>query len=172
MTDKKTIHKPKAPTSDPRDAQIAQLSHDLQQVQEKLARALADYNNLEKRFERDSKSIVLFANANMLEKLLEVRDHLGMAALAGGADPSLKMILTSFDKILADEGVTEVDVTGAFDPVAMECHETEPGVKDKIVRVIRRGYRLHDRILRPARVVVGSGIESNQSSVRSTQEDQ
>jgi len=125
-------------------------------LQDKLARALADYSNLEKRFSSESSSVIKFANANLLTRLLEVRDHLGLASLTG--DPSLKIILSTFDKILVDEGVVEVKSDGSFDPHTMECQETAPGDKDKIVRVIRPGYMLHDRVLRPARVVVGSGV--------------
>lgn len=146
--------------SDPKDQQILQL-------QDKLSRALADYQNLEKRFERDSSSIIKFANSNLLGRLLEVRDHLGMAASAG--DTSLKLILSTFDKILSDEGVTEVKVDGAYDPATMECHETVPGEKDRVIAVQSRGYLLHGKVLRSARVTVGNGLpaqsgESNQSN--------
>lgn len=136
------------PQIDHRDAQIEELKG-------KLARALADYSNLEKRFERDSSSIIKFANSNLLGKLLEVRDHLGMAAANG--DTSLKMILATFDKLLIDEGVTEVRVDGMYDPATMECHETVPGEKDKVITVQSRGYMLHGKLLRAARVTVGSG---------------
>ena len=151
MTKKNT---PDPQAVDPRDEQIVDLKG-------KLARALADYSNLEKRFERDSSSIIKFANSNLLGKLLEVRDHLGMAASAG--DTSLKMILATFDKLLIDEGVTEVKVDGMYDPATMECHETVPGDKDKVITVQSRGYMLHGKLLRAARVTVGSGepIKSN-----------
>lgn len=133
---------------DPKDVQIDELKG-------RLARALADYSNLEKRFERDSSSIIKFANSNLLSRLLEVRDHLGMAAASG--DTSLKMILSTFDKVLEGEGVTEVKVDGMYDPATMECHETVPGEKDKVVGVQLRGYLLHGKLLRPARVTVGNG---------------
>lgn len=145
MTKKNT---PDPQAVDPRDEQIVDLKG-------KLARALADYSNLEKRFERDSSSIIKFANCNLLGKLLEVRDHLGMAASAG--DTSLKMILATFDKLLIYEGVTEVKVDGMYDPATMECHETVPGDKDKVITVQSRGYMLHGKLLRAARVTVGSG---------------
>ena len=145
MTKKNT---PDPQAVDPRDEQLNDLKG-------KLARALADYSNLEKRFERDSSSIIKFANSNLLGKLLEVRDHLGMAASAG--DTSLKMILATFDKLLIDEGVTEVKVDGMYDPATMECHETVPGDKDKVIGVQLRGYLLHGKLLRPARVTVGNG---------------
>lgn len=143
------------PQIDPKDTQITDLKG-------RLARALADYSNLEKRFERDSSSIIKFANSTLLTKLLEVRDHLGMAAANG--DSSLKMILATFDKLLLDEGVTEVKLDGPYDPATMECHETVPGDKDKIMGVQLRGYLLHGKLLRPARVTVGSGEPLNQSN--------
>lgn len=145
MTKKNT---PDPQVVDPRDEQISDLKG-------KLARALADYSNLEKRFERDSSSIIKFANSNLLGKLLEVRDHLGMAASAG--DTSLKMILATFDKLLIDEGVTEVKVDGMYDPATMECHETVPGDKDMVITVQSRGYMLHGKLMRAARVTVGNG---------------
>ena len=152
MTKKNT---PDPQAVDPRDEQLNDLKG-------KLARALADYSNLEKRFERDSSSIIKFANSNLLGKLLEVRDHLGMAASAGmsagkAGDTSLKMILATFDKLLIDEGVTEVKLDGMYDPATMECHETVPGDKDKVIGVQLRGYLLHSKLLRPARVTVGNG---------------
>lgn len=131
-------------------------------LKNRLARSLADYSNLEKRFERDSSSVIKFANLALLTRLLELRDHLGMAAESGSSpeksdDNSLKMILTSFDKLLTDEGVTLIETTGEFDPNTMECAETEPGKKNQVIKVQRPGYRLGDRVLRHARVTVGNG---------------
>lgn len=137
------------------DPQLGELTTKIAHLESALARALADYANLEKRYADGSASIVQFATSSLLSKLLEVRDHLGLASVTG--DPSLKLILSSFDKILVDEGVTEVKTDGAFDPHTMECQETVPGTKDQIIRVIRPGYLLNGRVLRPARVAVGNG---------------
>ncbi len=150
---KKTVNTP--PIQQDSSAELDILKSEIINLKSSLARALADYSNLEKRFERDSSSIVKFANSNILEKLLEVRDHLGMAAAAG--DTSLKLILSTFDKVLVAEGVTEVKTTGNFDPALMECQDTVAGEKDKVISVIRPGYLLHDRVLRTARVTVGNG---------------
>ena len=160
MTKTKPTNPPQAPVVDPRDQELSSLK-------ERLARALADYSNLEKRFERDSSSIIKFANSTLIGRLLEVRDLLGMAASSG--DTSLKMILTTFDKVLEGEGVAEVKVHGMYDPATMECHETVPGEKDKVIGVQLRGYLLHGKLIRPARVTVGNGLpaqsgELNQSN--------
>lgn len=125
-----------------------------------LARALADYANLERRFGEQSSAVIKFATSGLLTKLLDIRDHLALATTQI-KDPSLTMIMSSLDKLLVEEGVVEVKTDGLYDPASMECQEMGEGEKNKVVQVIRPGYRLHDRVLRTARVVVGSGQPSN-----------
>lgn len=151
---KPTHHKTnqsQAPVSAPsaKDAKI-------QELEAKTARALADYANLERRFAQDSSSVIKFATSGLLAKLLDIRDHLAMAA-ANFQDKSLTLILASLDKLIAEEGATEINTAGLFDPATMECQELVPGEKDHVIQVIRPGYRLHDRVLRAARVKVGNG---------------
>lgn len=131
-------------------------------LESSLARALADYSNLERRFADQSSAVVKFAKADLLTKLLDIRDHLAMASTQL-KDQSITMILGSFDKLLVEEGVTEVKTDGLYDPNSMECQEMGEGEKDKVIKVIRPGYRLHDRVLRTARVVVGSGVPQGQT---------
>jgi molecular chaperone GrpE len=132
------------------------INPELENLKSSLARALADYANLERRFSEQSSSVVKFATANLLTKLLDLRDHLEMAATQL-KDQSLNMILSSFDKLLESEGVEVVKAEGVYDPTTMECQELSAGPKDQVVKVVRSGYRLHDRVLRTARVIVGSG---------------
>ena len=129
-------------------------------LESSLARALADYSNLERRFADQSSAVVKFAKADLITKLLDIRDHLAMASTQL-KDQSITMILGSFDKLLVDEGVVEVKTDGLYDPASMECQELGEGEKDRVVKVIRPGYRLHDRVLRTARVVVGSGVKGS-----------
>ncbi len=137
---------------DPRDQEILSLK-------DRLARALSDYQNLEARYSRESGNLIKFANASLIEHLLEVRDHLGLAASAG--DKSLGMIMGSFDKILTDEGVSTIPTVGPFDPSVMECSDQVDGPEGRVVSTVRLGYKLHDRVLRPARVTVGNGIQGH-----------
>lgn len=141
----------------------SQKSSELESLKASLSRALADYANLERRYSEQSSAVVKFAKADILTKLLDIRDHLAMAS-AQFKDPSITMILSSFDKLLVDEGVSEVKVDGQYDPTTMECQELGEGPKDKVVRVIRPGYLLHDRVIRTARVVVGSGTPAPKGS--------
>lgn len=133
------------------------LSPEISNLKASLARALADYANLERRFAEQSSAVVKFAKADLLTKLLDIRDHLAMASVQL-KDQSITMILGSFDKLLVEEGVVEVKTDGMYDPASMECQEMVEGAKDKVIKVIRPGYRLHDRVLRTARVVVGNGL--------------
>lgn len=128
----------------------------IKSLESSLARALADYVNLERRFAQQSSAVIKFGKADLLTKILDLRDHLFMATQTL-KDQSLTMILGSLDKILADEGVVEIDATGPYDPTSMECQELGAGPKDQVIKVLRPGYRLHDRVIRTARVVVGSG---------------
>ena len=141
------------PTLDPKSSP---LESRISLLESSLARALADYANLERRFADQSSAVVKFAKSDLLAKLLDIRDHLAMASTQL-KDQSLTMILGSFDKLLVEEGVTEVKTDGLYDPASMECQEMGEGEKDKVIKVIRPGYRLHDRVLRTARVVVGAG---------------
>jgi len=145
--------KAKAPTTD--NTQITAL-------ESKLARALADYQNLEKRFERDSSSVVKFANINLLEQLLDFRDHLALSARTL-SDHGLAMLLKELDQLLVAEGVVEIDTKEGFDPSCMECTELVPGDSNQIISVVRPGYRLHERVLRPARVQMGAGKVINKN---------
>lgn len=126
-------------------------------LKSQLARALADYANLERRFSEQSSAVIKFATSGLLTKLLDVRDHLALATTQI-KDPSLTMILSHLDKLLVEEGVVEVKTDGLYDPTSMECQEMGVGEKDHIIKVVRLGYRLHDRVLRTARVVVGNGL--------------
>ena len=126
-------------------------------LKSQLARALADYANLERRFSEQSSAVIKFATSGLLTKLLDVRDHLALATTQI-KDPSITMILSALDKILVEEGVVEVKTDGLYDPTSMECQEMGIGEKDHIIKVVRLGYRLHDRVLRTARVVVGNGL--------------
>ena len=138
------------------EAIVTQQVVKIQGLESSLARALADYANLERRYSDQSSAVVKFATSNLITKLLDIRDHLAMASVQL-KDQSITMILGSFDKLLIDEGVVEVKTDGSYDPSSMECQEMGEGEKDKVIKVIRAGYRLHDRVLRTARVVVGSG---------------
>lgn len=130
----------------------------IHELEENWKRALADYQNLAKRVEKERAEAVLFATGSLVSRILKIADDLGRAVAHHPDLPWLKLIHTDLWKILADENISEIDAAGkSFDPLTMECVNRVPGPKDQVVNVVIRGYKLHDKILRPARVEVGKG---------------
>ena len=120
-------------------------------------RALADYQNLEKRYEREKADFVAFAGSNLILKLLVVLDHLKMAQ-AVISDPGLDIAIKEFGQVLNEEGLIEVEALDKkFDPSLMEAVDLVKGEKDKVIEVLQTGYSLKGKLLRAARVRVGKG---------------
>ncbi len=119
-------------------------------------RALADYRNLEKRVAEERELIAAFSNAALVTRLLSVVDNLEILSNHVN-DAGLVLILKEFKQILADEGLKEIDAMNAeFDATIMEAVDTEEGKEpNKVFEVVRKGYLLKNKLLRPARVKVG-----------------
>ena len=123
--------------------------------EEKYARARADYTNLERRVQDEREGFLKFANSVLIVKFLPVLDDLEKAA--SGADEGLKLVLLNLQEVLKSEGVREIKVKKGddFDPTIMECTVVEGnGEKQKVLEVIRRGYIMKEKVLRPAQVKV------------------
>lgn len=131
------------------------LEEKIKDLEEKWKRALADYYNLEKRVEKEKGKFVKFANAVLLDKLLGVLDNLERAE-RHLEDEGLKMSLDQFRSVLQSEGVMEIKVLGQnFDAETMDCAEVVKGPKNVVMKVINKGYKLNNHVLRPAKVEVG-----------------
>ena len=127
-------------------------------LDDKFKRALADYQNQEKRHEAQRLLLAKFANEDLLAKILPVIDDLERAQNHLN-DAGLGHVLKTFHQVLASEGLSVIDSDNAdFDPATMDCAEVVAGPKDKIVKTVTKGYRLYDKILRPAKVEVGINI--------------
>ena len=134
---------------------------------ERLLRTAADFENFRKRAAREKQDAVKFANEGLITSLLPVLDNFeaAMAATAaadGKAVESLQtgiaMVHQQFKKTLAEAGLEEVDASGqVFDPnlhEAVSQQETADVPEGHVVQQLRRGYKLRDRLLRPASVIV------------------
>jgi len=127
----------------------------IDELENQWKRALADYQNLEKRIQEEKGAFVKFANQGLILKILEALDNLEKAE-GHLSDPGLSLAVTNLRKILQDEGVEKIEVVGrGFNPSEMECVEVVKGEKDnEITEEVRSGYRLYDKILRAAQVKV------------------
>lgn len=125
------------------------------QLEDQLKRALADYQNLEKRIEEERKLLSRLSASLLIEKLLPVLDNLENAQ-GHLKDEGLEMVLKQFKNILTEEGVEEIAAEGnQFDPNLHEAVETKEGENDNmIIKVVSKGYRIENTILRPAKVIV------------------
>jgi len=132
---------------------------------ERLMRTAADFENYKKRSAREKQEAIKFANESLLEKLIPVLDTFDMALAAAQnnqADQSLQtgisMVQQQLKNALAAAGLEELDATGkAFDPnlhEAVSQQETREVPEGHVVQQLRKGYKLRERLLRPATVVV------------------
>ncbi len=140
--------------------QIIDLKNQSDDFKNKYLRALADYQNLEKRIIEEKKELIKIANNQLILKLLPFLDNLEKAEIFI-KDTGLKMIREEFYKILAEFGLEELDVLNkSFDPNLAEAVDIVLGDdNDKVVEVVRKGYKIGDKVLRVAQVKVSKKIE-------------
>jgi len=128
-------------------------------------RAQADFVNFKRRTEQEKGDIIRLANAGLIFNLLSVVDDMERALgnipdkLAGSKwVDGIVLIYRKFMVILEANGVSEMKALGErFDPSLHEAVVQVEGESDKVIAVVQKGYMLNDRVLRPARVKVGSG---------------
>ncbi len=118
-------------------------------------RALADYQNLEKRYEKEKADFVQFANSNLILKLLNILGHLEKAS-EHLKDEGLDLVIVEFKRLLNNEGLEEIDCLGKpFDPEIMEAIEVvKGGEANRVAEVVGKGYMLKGRLLSAAKVKV------------------
>ena len=127
----------------------------LDEWKNKYLRALADYQNLEKRTREEKEEIGKFAAEVVLGRLLPAMDSLSKAR-EHIKDSGLDLTLKEFEAAFAELGVTKLEVVGKqFDPHIMECIEVTQGPDNEVTEELLPGYKYHDKILRVAQVKVG-----------------
>ncbi|HEX3857449.1 MAG TPA: nucleotide exchange factor GrpE [Verrucomicrobiae bacterium] len=130
-------------------------------------RTAADLENFKKRAARERTEAAQFANAALLQKLLPVLDNFEMAQAAAQAaqgdklaslQTGIAMIQQQLKTAVAEAGLEEMDASGKpFDPAfheAVSQQETDSAPEGHVIQQIRKGYKLRDRLLRPAAVIV------------------
>lgn len=157
-----------ASQSTPSDTDLGALEQELNQTRKKLEemtaisqRALADLQNYKRRVEEEKTSFTAFANAALFAELIPVIDNASRALehenkdaeWAKGVEQTLQQLISTTEKL----GLKPVPVDGPFDPAMHEALLTAPGPADQILEVLEKGYMLEGRVIKPARVKVGSG---------------
>ena len=134
---------------------------------DRLLRTTADFENFKKRAARERIETAQSAAASLIQKLLPVLDHFEMAQAAAqtaqddklaSLQAGVAMIQQQLKTVLAETGIEEIDAAGKpFDPALHEAVsqlESAEIPEGHVIQQLRKGYRLHERLLRPATVVV------------------
>ena len=142
----------------------ARLTAEVDHWKNEYYRAYADTKNLRNNLERDFRDAMRYRSEGFIEELLPILDSFHMALSNEPDDPTLRNYLTGFQyvyrnlvSVLENEGVKELvpEVGKKFDPNTMDAVDTVESDKENIIlKVYGNGYKLHDRIIRPAKVQV------------------
>jgi len=130
-----------------------------------LKRVAAEFDNYRKRVARDQEGLVARAHERLVKELLPVLDDLERALEAAAQheeaklEEGVRLVHRELVEALAREGLVEVETDGQFDPHVHEALVSQPSEEEdgSVIEVLQKGYRLGDRVLRPARVVVSQG---------------
>lgn len=167
-TTKSKKHPPKKAAKPEETAEVERLREEVQQLQDGLARAQAELVNLQKRHEREREAAARYRVEPLARELLEVLDAMEEARDAMARDESIPeavregqaLTLRHMVQILDRFSIEVIDPKGeAFDPQLHEAVAMQPSgelAPGSVMEVFRKGYRMHDRLLRPARVVVAA----------------
>jgi molecular chaperone GrpE len=126
-------------------------------------RLAADFDNYRKRTAREHAELTQRANERLLNELLPVLDDLERALEAAAEheeaklEEGVRLVHRSLLGLVERHGLTEIDTEGAFDPHVHEALLAQPGEgaeEGSVLQVLQKGYRLGDKVIRPARVIV------------------
>lgn len=147
---------------------LAKLNADLEHWKNEYYRAYADMQNLRKQVEKDHREAIKYRAEGFIENLLPILDGFHMALQVETTTQEMKNFLVGFEfiyrnlvSVLENEGVSEIapKIGDTFDPQTMQALETfydEKTEPNKVVKVNVKGYKLHDRLIRPSIVVVST----------------
>jgi molecular chaperone GrpE len=151
----------------PETDELVALRNENEELISTLQHLQADFENFRKRAQRDQDALVARAGERIVKELLPVLDDLERALEAAEQheeaklEDGVKLVHRQLEQLLAKEGLAPVDTDGMFDPHVHEALLTQPSESEEgsVIEVLQKGYRLGDRVLRPARVVVAGPKE-------------
>ena len=155
---------PPAPTVPELEERLAALETERDEHLNDLKRVAADFENYRKRVARDQESLVARAHERLVKELLPVLDDLERALAAAEQheeaklEEGVRLVHQELAAALEREGLAEIETNGRFDPHVHEALLSQPSEAEEgsVLEVVQKGYRLGDRVVRPARVVVAA----------------
>ncbi len=157
------------------EAELEKAKADAESWKNEYYRAYADTKNLRASLEKDHLAAMKYRAEGFIEDLLPVLDSFHLALANEPEDPTLKNYLIGFQYIyrnlvgvLEAEGVTEIAPKNGdkFDPLVMNAAETikDEGEENLVLKVYTKGYKLHDRLVRPANVAVSKKKQNQEKT--------
>jgi molecular chaperone GrpE len=148
------------------EEELVALRRERDEYLDALQRLKAEFDNFRKRMAREQSDLVTRANERLVKELLPVLDDLGRALQAAEEheeaklEEGVKLVHRSFEDLLRREGLVEIETDGRFDPHVHEALLSQPSeaAEGSVIEVVQQGYKLGERVLRPARVVVAAPL--------------
>jgi molecular chaperone GrpE len=146
------------------EEQLVALEAERDEYLNDLKRVAAEFENYRKRVLRDQESLVARAHERLVKELLPVLDDLERALAAAEEheeaklEEGVQLVHRELKAALDREGLAEIETDGVFDPHVHEALLSQPSEAEEgsVLEVLQKGYKLGDRVLRPARVVVAA----------------
>jgi molecular chaperone GrpE len=161
------------PTNDAElEERLAEVERERDEYLNDLKRVAADFENYRKRVARDQEGLVARAHERLVKELLPVLDDLERALAAAEEheeaklEEGVRLVHRELADALEREGLAEIETAGVFDPHVHEALLSQPSDEQEgsVLEVVQKGYRLGDRVLRPARVVIAAPREDDGGS--------
>ena len=149
-------------------SELEQAQAEAAEMKSRYLRTVADMENYRKRIAREKQEIIRSAAAGVIESLLPILDNMKLGLQAADNHPEAKDVTIGFKMVddqlkrtLAEQGLEELIPDGeSFDPNLHECIAHQPSDEideDQVIQTVRAGYRLNERLIRAANVIVSSG---------------
>jgi molecular chaperone GrpE len=159
---------PGSPDASKLEAQVAAAKQEAAANYDRYTRAVADLENFRKRTLREKEELRQFAASGLMEDVIPILDNLTLGLAAAKQQTEVKgivdgvtLVLEQFKTTLGRHGLKEISPAGQrFDPNFHECISHQPSAdiaEEHVMQVVRPGYTLNGRLLRPASVIVSSG---------------
>jgi molecular chaperone GrpE len=155
------------PADDGLEARLTAAEAERDDYFDRLQRLGADFDNYRKRAARDQAAFVERATERLVTELLPVLDALEWALEAAGQheeaklEEGVRLVHRQLADALGKQGVAEIETDGRFDPHVHEAVLSQPSEAEEgsIVTVLQKGYRLGEKVIRPARVAVAAPVQ-------------
>jgi molecular chaperone GrpE len=152
------------PAVDPAGADSA-----VAELEDRLLRMAADFDNYKKRAARDREEYVTLANERLVKELLPILDDLERALTAAAEheeaalEEGVALVHRSLASLLERQGLKQIETAGKFDPHVHEALLSQPSEAEEgsVIDVVQKGYTLGDRVVRPARVVIAAASQES-----------